>query len=107
MNPCRLREYSIAIADGSVVFGQLLGMCDHVTFPLGKYFKYMQNWFYIIYVCVCVCVNFRPSWIFGIQVCTLWSGRRCDALPTAASTREQRNVGRGTSGETASQERAL
>ena len=22
-------------SDGTVVFGQLLGMCDHVTFPLG------------------------------------------------------------------------
>ena len=36
VNPCRLREYGIATDDGSVVFGQLLGMCDHVTFPLGK-----------------------------------------------------------------------
>ena len=24
-----------SVADGGVAFGQLLGMCDHVTFPLG------------------------------------------------------------------------
>ena len=32
----RLSEYGINKSDGSVVFGQLLGMCDHVTFPLGE-----------------------------------------------------------------------
>ena len=66
VNPCRLKEYGIAIADGSVVFGQLLGMCDHVTFPLGKYNLYSkllhvpptdsQTGLLIVCVCVCVCV---------------------------------------------------
>jgi len=31
-------EYSIDKSDGTVVFGQLLGMCDHVTFTLGNTF---------------------------------------------------------------------
>ena len=33
---CRLKESGIGVSDGRVVFGQLLGMCDHVTFPLGE-----------------------------------------------------------------------
>ena len=32
----RMHEYGVDKSDGSVVFGQLLGMSDHVTFPLGK-----------------------------------------------------------------------
>jgi len=31
----RMHEYGISKSTGVVVFGQLLGMCDHVTFPLG------------------------------------------------------------------------
>ena len=34
--PCRMWEYGIDNSDGTVVFGQLLGMCDHVTFTLGN-----------------------------------------------------------------------
>ena len=37
LDVCRLKESGIGVSDGRVVFGQLLGMCDHVTFPLGKY----------------------------------------------------------------------
>lgn len=36
MSVCRMEEYGISKSDGTVVFGQLLGMCDNITFPLGK-----------------------------------------------------------------------
>jgi len=41
----KMHEYGISKSTGVVVFGQLLGMCDHVTFPLGQAgycaYKYM------------------------------------------------------------------
>ena len=33
----RMHELDIGPQDRLVYFGQLLGMCDQVTFPLGKY----------------------------------------------------------------------
>lgn len=33
----RMTELGIARDGGSVCFGQLLGMCDHVSLTLGKY----------------------------------------------------------------------
>ena len=35
-----MQEYGISKSDGTVVFGQLLGMCDNITFPLGKQWSY-------------------------------------------------------------------
>ena len=32
----RMKEHGISKSDGTVVFGQLLGMCNHVSFTLGK-----------------------------------------------------------------------
>ena len=32
-----MEKYRISKSDGSVVFGQLLGMCDHITFTLGNF----------------------------------------------------------------------
>ena len=32
---CRIREYGLNTEDGSIVFGQQLGMSDHISFILG------------------------------------------------------------------------
>lgn len=32
-----MKEHGIGPGDKVVCFGQLLGMCDHITFPLGEY----------------------------------------------------------------------
>lgn len=34
-----MKVYGIDKGDGSVVFGQLLGMCDHMTFILGNHYE--------------------------------------------------------------------
>lgn len=31
-----MKQYNIGPDDRLICFGQLLGMCDHVSFPLGK-----------------------------------------------------------------------
>ena len=33
----RMKEIGISPEDKVICFGQLLGMCDYITFPLGKY----------------------------------------------------------------------
>lgn len=33
---CRMKEIGLHPADGQVCFGQLLGMCDQISFPLGQ-----------------------------------------------------------------------
>lgn len=33
---CRMKELGLHPADGQVCFGQLLGMCDQISFPLGQ-----------------------------------------------------------------------
>ena len=32
-----MKEIGISPEDKVICFGQLLGMCDYITFPLGKY----------------------------------------------------------------------
>lgn len=34
---CRMKEIGISPEDKVLCFGQLLGMCDYITFPLGQY----------------------------------------------------------------------
>ena len=34
--PPRMQECGISKSDGTVVFGQLLGICNHVSFTLGR-----------------------------------------------------------------------
>ena len=34
-----MKEHDIKPEDKVVCFGQLLGMCDHITFPLGKIYQ--------------------------------------------------------------------
>lgn len=33
----KMREYNIHPLDRVICFGQLLGMCDHISLPLGEY----------------------------------------------------------------------
>jgi proline dehydrogenase len=33
---CRMKEIGISPEDKVICFGQLLGMCDYITFPLGR-----------------------------------------------------------------------
>ena len=33
---CRMAELGLHPSENQISFGQLLGMCDHITFPLGK-----------------------------------------------------------------------
>ena len=35
----RMKELNIQPEDRLICFGQLLGMCDNITFPLGKEFS--------------------------------------------------------------------
>lgn len=34
---CRMKDNSIGPQDRLICYGQLFGMCDHISFPLGKY----------------------------------------------------------------------
>lgn len=36
-----MKEIGISPEDKVICFGQLLGMCDYITFPLGKLFNLM------------------------------------------------------------------
>lgn len=35
----KMKEYGIEPSDKVICFGQLLAMCDYITFPLGKCFQ--------------------------------------------------------------------
>ena len=43
-----MHEKGTSRSDGTVVFGQLLGMCDHVTFQLGEWGGHVTSYDYII-----------------------------------------------------------
>lgn len=36
----RMKQYNIGPDERLICFGQLLGMCDHVSFPLGKFLQF-------------------------------------------------------------------
>ena len=58
-------------SDNTVVFGQLLGMCDHISFTLGKTNCSMQYWVWVwvcVWVCVCVFGGVKDQKEFGISV---------------------------------------
>lgn len=60
LNVVRMKEYNINPEDGVFGFGQLLGMSDHISFPLGQ----------SVYVAVWRCCS--SVWVGGVfpQPCT-------------------------------------
>lgn len=40
----KMKEYGIEPSDKVICFGQLLAMCDYITFPLGKFRPNLIQW---------------------------------------------------------------
>ena len=47
----RMKALNISPSDNLICFGQLLGMCDHVSYSLGK-----ENWS----ICLLTCFIIKP-----------------------------------------------
>lgn len=92
----RMEELGLHPDDGQVCFGQLLGMCDQISFPLGELGcpGRVQGRRRHTVLCMgthgCVCV-FRPGRISCVQVRTLWSCDGGAALPVPPSPGEQQH----------------
>lgn len=39
----KMKEIGVSPEDKVICFGQLLGMCDYITMPLGKHFFFSLN----------------------------------------------------------------
>ena len=79
-----MESLDISRSEGKVFFGQLLGMCDQLTFPLGQagYPAYKVSAIH----------EFFPELLFS--VCAIWTSRRCFTLLVQKSEGKLRNHGR-------------
>ena len=63
----KMKELAIKPEDKLICFGQLLGMCDQLSFPLGnKYYKRNSSIIKLLPI-------LRSGRVQCVQVCALWS----------------------------------
>ena len=108
-----MKENGIGPQDRLICFGQLLGMCDHISFPLGKLellsymvpFAFLHN-ILASYTCIknvnvlkmiifMKIIFKRPSRVLGVQVCTLWTSGGSPSLPLETGHGEPRSSKEG------------
>ncbi|XP_045314423.1 proline dehydrogenase 1, mitochondrial isoform X5 [Leopardus geoffroyi] len=86
----RMEELGLHPADRQVYFGQLLGMCDQISFPLGELsLPGEQGWGSLgLGLTASACV-YRSGGLSRVQVCTLWPCDGSAALPVPPCPGEQ------------------
>lgn len=82
----KMKEIGISPEDKVICFGQLLGMCDYITFPLGMSLQFSKFANSIEFNCP---PNCRASWILRLQVHPLWSSPWSPSIFVATRSREQ------------------
>uniref|UniRef100_A0A673VFM7 Proline dehydrogenase n=1 Tax=Suricata suricatta TaxID=37032 RepID=A0A673VFM7_SURSU len=98
----RMEELGLHPADRQVYFGQLLGMCDQISFPLGELsLPGEQGWGHPgLGLTASACV-YRSGRLSCVQVCTLWPCDGSAALPVPPCPGEQWCHEGGPAGEAA------
>lgn len=62
----KMKEIGISPEDKVICFGQLLGMCDFITMPLGWFRNFSHLLYKLLSLMKSILYYFRSSWILSL-----------------------------------------
>ena len=95
----KMKEFGIEPEDKVICFGQLLAMCDYITFPLGEWTRGGAVGG------IDVEFGFRSEWGLGLQIYSVRACQRGAAVPVQKGPREQGRAEEDQEGEEVTGER--